>query len=299
MHVGNTIYWCNCMEGYCMIGVELKDVSFSYATAKRKALEGVSFKVEKGSLCAIVGANGSGKTTICNLVRGFAPHFYTGNITGQVLIHGDVVKEENLNMLGTQVGFIFQNPFVQISGSTDTVYEEVAFGLENLGVEVSQICKRVEESLRLTGIEHLRDNNPAELSGGQKQRVALCAILAMDPDIYVIDEPTSQLDPQGTEDIFRIIKLLKDQGKTIILVEHKIELIAEYADQIIVLDKGKLVYDGTPSEIFSLPDLISKGVSLPCYAQLGLEMRGRGFDISYIPIVKDEAIDLFKKEGGV
>ncbi len=282
-----------------MIAVELKDVSFSYATAKRNTLSGVSFKVQKGSLCAIVGANGSGKTTICNLIRGFAPHFYTGDVTGQVLIQGNAIKEENFNMLGTQIGFIFQNPFVQISGSTDTVYEEVAFGLENLGIEVNKIRKRVDEALLLTGIDHLKDNNPTELSGGQKQRVALCAILAMDPDIYVIDEPTSQLDPQGTEDIFRIIKLLKDQGKTIILVEHKIELIAEYADQIVVLNRGQLIYDGTPSEIFSLPDLMSRGVPLPCYAQLGLEMRHKGFDVPYIPIIKERAIELFQKEQDV
>ncbi len=282
-----------------MTAVELRNVSFTYTTAKKEALTQISFSVEKGSLCAIVGANGSGKTTVCNLIRGFAPHFYTGKFTGQVLINNKISKEEELGMLGTQVGFIFQNPFVQISGSKDTVFEEVAFGLENLGIEIDVIRQRVEKSLKLTGIEHLRENNPTELSGGQKQRVALCSILAMNPDIYVIDEPTSQLDPQGTEDIFKVIKFLKKQGKTIILVEHKIELIAEYADQIVVLDRGKIIHNGQASDIFSIPELPMQGVPLPCYAQLGIDMKNRGFHIANIPISKQDTIEILQKESYV
>lgn len=276
--------------------VELKNVSFKYATAKENTIRNASFKIEEGEFCALIGANGSGKTTICNLIRGFAPHFYTGDIEGELEIFGEKITEESLKMLSKEVGFVFQNPFVQISGSTETVFAEVAFGLENLGTPLDVINKRVNETLKLTGIDHLRDKNPTELSGGQKQRVALASILAMEPKIFVIDEPTSQLDPQGTEDIFEIIKLLKSQGKTIILVEHKIELVAEYADHIIVLDKGEVVMDGTSQEIFTDPKLLTHCVQLPCYANVGLMLQRNGIEVSMIPIRKSEAVNCFRKE---
>lgn len=276
--------------------VELKNVSFKYATAKENTIRNASFKIKEGEFCALIGANGSGKTTICNLIRGFAPHFYTGDIEGELEIFGEKITEESLKMLSKEVGFVFQNPFVQISGSTETVFAEVAFGLENLGTPLDVINKRVNETLKLTGIDYLRDKNPTELSGGQKQRVALASILAMEPKIFVIDEPTSQLDPQGTEDIFEIIKLLKSQGKTIILVEHKIELVAEYADHIIVLDKGEVVMDGTSQEIFTDPKLLTHCVQLPCYANVGLMLQRNGIEVPMIPIRKSEAVNCFRKE---
>lgn len=275
--------------------IEFKNVSFKYATAKEETIRNISFKIEEGEFCALIGANGSGKTTICNLIRGFAPNFYTGEFQGEVEIFGEKINEENLKMLSEKVGFVFQNPFVQISGSTETVYEEVAFGLENLGVSVETIHERVEKTLKLTGIDSLRDKNPLELSGGQKQRVALASILAMEPKIFVIDEPTSQLDPQGTEDIFKIIRLLKEQGKTIILVEHKIELVAEYAEHIMVLDKGEFVMDGSGKEIFTNTKLLEYCVPLPCYANIGLQLMRSGKDLKDIPIKRSEAIDCFRK----
>lgn len=276
--------------------VELKHVSFQYATAKEPTVKDVSFKIEEGEFCALIGANGAGKTTICNLIRGFAPYFYTGEQQGDIEIFGEKIDEDNLKMLSEQIGFVFQNPFVQISGSTETVYEEVAFGLENLGVPLDVIHERVNKTLALCGIEYLRDKNPTELSGGQKQRVALASILAMEPKIFVIDEPTSQLDPQGTEDIFEIIKLLKQQGKTIILVEHKMELVAEYADHILVMDKGELVMDGTSKEIFTSPKLLEHCVQLPCYANVGLQLTRAEKYHGDIPIRRNEAIKCFGKE---
>lgn len=278
------------------IAVELKDVSFKYATAKEETIKHVNIKIKKGEFCAIIGANGSGKTTLCNLIRGFAPNFYTGKLEGAVEIFGETISEESLKMLCEKVGFVFQNPFVQISGSTETVFEEVAFGLENLGVPIDIIKTRVNKILELTGIDHLREKNPTELSGGQKQRVALASILAMEPDIFVIDEPTSQLDPQGTEDIFEIIKLLKAQGKTIILVEHKIELVAEYAEHIVVLDKGEVVMDGTSKEIFSNPEVLNHCVQLPCYSNVGLQLKRNGVKLNDVPIKKEEALQILGKE---
>lgn len=265
-------------------------MSFTYATAKESSVRDIDLTIEQGELCALVGANGSGKTTVCNIIRGFIPRFHTGEMSGQVLINGEDIKETNLGLLALQIGFVFQNPFVQISGSKDTVFEEVAFGLENLGVDVDIIRSRVEETLELIGIQHLRDSNPFDLSGGQKQRVAFASILAMDPPIFVIDEPTSQLDPQGTEDIFEIIKLLKSKGKTILLVEHKMELIAEYADHVVVLDDGALVMSGTTSEVFGSPELASHRVAYPQYAEAALAVRESGVPLARIAVTREEAL---------
>ncbi|WP_025156069.1 energy-coupling factor ABC transporter ATP-binding protein [Leifsonia aquatica] len=277
-----------------MAAVELHDVTFTYATAETPAVSGVSLAVEPGELCALVGPNGAGKTTICNIVRGFIPKFHTGELAGSVRILGEDAADSDLGLLGLSIGFVFQNPFVQISGAKDTVFEEVAFGLENLGVEVGEIRRRVEETLRLISIEHLRDKNPVELSGGQKQRVAFASTLAMDPPIFVIDEPTSQLDPQGTEEIFRIIGLLKERGKTIILVEHKMELVAEHADRVVVLDGGRVVMSGTPSAVFSSPELARHRVAYPQYAGAGLALRDAGVPVGRIPVTRRQALDEFR-----
>ena len=273
-----------------MAAIELKGVSFTYATATAPTITDLSFSVREGELCALVGANGSGKTTVCNIVRGFIPRFHTGEISGSVLINGEDISDTNLGLLGLQIGFVFQNPFVQISGSKDTVYEEVAFGLENLGVDVATIHERVEETLDLINIQHLRDKNPVDLSGGQKQRVAFASTIAMDPPIFVIDEPTSQLDPQGTNEIFEIISLLKSRGKSIILVEHKMELIAEYADSVIVLNDGHLVMEGTSADIFSSPDLAQYGVAYPEFARAALALRKAGVALDHIPVTREDSV---------
>lgn len=273
--------------------VELQDVSFTYSTAESPAVTNITLALEAGELCALVGPNGAGKTTICNIIRGFIPKFHTGELEGTVHILGEDSAHADLGLLGQSIGFVFQNPFVQISGAKDTVFEEVAFGLENLGVEVAEIHRRVDEAIALTNIEHLREKNPFELSGGQKQRVAFASTLAMDPSIYVIDEPTSQLDPQGTEEIFEIIRMLKQRGKTIILVEHKMELVAEYADRVIVLGDGQIVLSGTPSEVFASPELAKHHVAAPQYATAGLALRDAGVEVSRVPVTRAQALDYF------
>ena len=231
------------------MGIEIKNFSYKYPLEDKNVLENLNLKIETGEFWAIVGKNGSGKTTFCNALRRFVPDFYKGEVTGKIVIDGKNLKDFNPKELVTKVGFVFQNPFTQISGVKDTVFEEIAYGLENLAVEKEKIIKRVNETLKLLEIEHLKDKNPQEMSGGQKQRVALASIIVMDPEILVIDEPTSQLDPKGTQDIFKIINIMAKKGKTIILVEHKLELIAEYAEKIVVLDEGKIVEVGTHEEL--------------------------------------------------
>lgn len=284
-----------------MYSVEVKNLTYQYPTDEKKILKDVSFKVKKGEFCSIVGANGSGKTTLCNAIRGFAPKFYKGTMEGQVLINGRDIAEEEIGDLATEIGFVFQNPFTQISGVADTVYDELAYGLENLGVDPEEIHQRVEKILKVTKTEEFRDRNPYQLSGGQQQRVALAAILVMEQDILVIDEPTSQLDPQSTNDVFDIIQVMKEMGKTIILVEHKMEEVAKYSDHIIVMDEGKIVLEGTPKEVFTSEECEKYRLRLPECTAIGKYLIKEGVCLPEIPITVEDAVEKIKtymnKEG--
>ena len=278
------------------MGIEIKNFSYKYPLEDKNVLENLNLKIEKGEFWAVIGKNGSGKTTLCNALRRFVPDFYKGEVTGEILVDGKNLKDFSPKELVAKIGFVFQNPFTQISGVKDTVFEEIAYGLENLAVEKEKIIKRVNETLKLLEIEHLKDKNPQEMSGGQKQRVALASIIVMDPEILVIDEPTSQLDPKGTQDIFKIINIMAKKGKTIILVEHKLELIAEYAEKIVVLDEGKIILSGKASEVLNNKSLLEKGIGMTQYSMLAYELEKAGkAKFEEIPITKEKTVELLKK----
>lgn len=278
-----------------MAVLELKDVTFKYQLAKETILENISLSIEKGEFVALVGRNGVGKTTLCSIMRGLIPTFHTGTMSGQVLLNGIDISDMSIGDLALHIGFVFQNPFVQVSGVKQTVFEEIAYGLENLGVERSEIIRRVDEMLVQLNIGHLKLKHPMQLSGGQSQRVALASVLVMDPGILIIDEPTSQLDPQGTEEVFETIRLLKERKKTIILVEHKVDWVAEYADRVIVINDKHIVKDASASEVFSDPMLLETGNNLPQVALLALRLKERGkTDIENIPTTLDEAYQQLK-----
>lgn len=208
--------------------ITLSNVSYTYPTLKEPVIKDINLSLEKGKLYALVGKNGSGKTTLCNIIRGFIPHFYHGKLVGDVIVNNQNIEDGNIGTLAPTVGYIFENPFNQMSGIKEIVYEELAYGLENLGVPRDEMIKRVKKIIELVGLEDLKDKHPMELSGGQQQRVAFASILIMETDIILIDEPTSQLDPRATESVFEIILHMKNEGKTIILVEHIMDLIAEF-----------------------------------------------------------------------
>ena len=278
------------------MGIEIKNFSYKYPLEDKNVLENLNLKIEKGEFWAVIGKNGSGKTTLCNALRRFVPDFYKGEVTGEIVVDGKNLKDFSPKELVAKIGFVFQNPFTQISGVKDTVFEEIAYGLENLAVEKEKIIKRVNETLKLLEIEHLKDKNPQEMSGGQKQRVALASIIVMDPEILVIDEPTSQLDPKGTQDIFKIINIMAKKGKTIILVEHKLELIAEYAEKIVVLDEGKIILSGKASEVLNNKSLLEKGIGMTQYSMLAYELeKARKIELEEIPITKEKTVELLKK----
>ena len=273
---------------------KLEDVSYKYPLEDREILKNINLDIKKGEFWAVIGKNGSGKTTLCNVLRRFVPDFYKGELKGRITLEGKELKDYSAKEIVQKVGFVFQNPFTQISGVKETVFEEIAFGLENLALDAEYIKKRVEETLKLLRIEELRDKNPYELSGGQGQKVALASIIAMDPDIMVIDEPTSQLDPKGTEEIFEIIDILKKEGKTIILVEHKLELIAEYAEKVMVLDEGEMILSGNTEDVLKNKILLEKEIGIPQYAALAYRLMDEGkVQFEEIPITKEKAVEVF------
>ena len=269
--------------------IELKKVSFKYELQEEKTIKNLDLYVKQGEFVGIIGKNGSGKTTLCNIIRGIIPDFVQGTITGSISIDNKNINDIERGEMAELVGFVFQNPFSQISGIKKTVFEEIAYGLENLGVPREEIRQRVTDVIKLLKIEDLQDKNPNELSGGQSQRVAIASIIVMNPKVLIFDEPTSQLDPLGTEEIFDILKLLKSQNKTIILVEHKIDLIAEYADRVVVMDDGEIIFNGETREVLSNDKIEKHNVSMPIVSKLAYKLNEEkpGFFKS-IPITLDE-----------
>ena len=269
--------------------IELKNVSFKYELQEEKTIKNLDLYVKQGEFVGIIGKNGSGKTTLCNIIRGIIPDFVQGTITGSISIDNKNINDIERGEMAELVGFVFQNPFSQISGIKKTVFEEIAYGLENLGVPREEIRQRVTDVIKLLKIEDLQDKNPNELSGGQSQRVAIASIIVMNPKVLIFDEPTSQLDPLGTEEIFDILKLLKSQNKTIILVEHKIDLIAEYADRVVVMDDGEIIFNGETHEVLSNDKIEQHNVSMPIVSELAYKLNEEkpGF-FKNIPITLDE-----------
>lgn len=247
--------------------IEVEHLKYRYPHTERLALDDVNFCAEKGDFIGILGANKAGKSTLCQALVGLVPNMFRGAYGGRVQIGDACAADTPVSELCRRVGLVFQNPFNQLSGAADTVFAETAFGLQNFGVPREEIFARVEESLRMMDMWDYRDRNPFDLSGGQVQRVAIAGILAMRPEVLVLDEPTSQLDPQGSEEVFRVVERLAKTGITIFMAEHKLEKLAAYCSRILLLDQGRqLAYD-TPQAVFSRDDLDALGVGMPIYTR--------------------------------
>lgn len=252
--------------------VQVKGLKYRYPETEKLALDDLSFTIEKGEFIGLVGRNKAGKSTLCYALAGLVPHFFGGAYGGKAIVNGLEVRAHEVEEIIVDVGLVFENPFSQMTGAKFTVFEEIAFGLENKGIERNEMITRIEESLDLLDIEDLKDKNPFSLSGGQMQRVAIASVIAMKPEVLVLDEPTSQLDPQGSEEVFRVVENLAKEGITIIMAEHKIEKVAEYSDRIILLDDGKLIDIDTPEKIFSRSDLSEQGVLAPAATRIAQEL---------------------------
>lgn len=276
--------------------ISLKNVSYRYPLEERLVIQNITCDFEQGKVYGLIGENESGKTTLCNIIRGFIPEIYRGELSGEIFLKKKPVSGYHSGELAKIIGYSFQNPFVQISGVKDTVFEEIAYGMENIGISREKMLQRVEELVKLFHLEKLVDKNPYELSGGQKQRVALASVIALNPEIIILDEPTSQLDPKSTEEVFEIISYLKNQGKTIILIEHKIDLIAEYCDEILLMNQGRIVMKGETKEVLQDPNVLQFGGQLPQVVLYFLERAKRGETINnQIPLTVKEASDMIKK----
>lgn len=274
--------------------IAVENLKYRYPHAKALALDGLNFTVEKGEFIGIVGENGAGKSTLSQALIGLVPQFYKGAYGGKVLIEGQPADTTPIAELCCKVGLVFQNPFNQLSGAKDNVYEEVAFGMQNLGVPREEMHRRVENALKMLDIWQFRDRNPFDLSGGQMQRVAIASILVMEPDIMVLDEPTSQLDPQGSEEVFRTVDKLARSGITILMIEQKIEKIAAYCDRILLLHQGHQVAYDSPQKIFSRPDLEELGVRAPAFTRICRALGATLPDGSY-PVTVEEAADRLQR----
>jgi energy-coupling factor transport system ATP-binding protein len=280
-----------------MAFVNLQNVTYKYPLTKTPALQNISLQVNEGEFIAVIGPNGAGKSTLCYTLAGFAPHFFKGEISGTVEVAGMQSSRSALSEWVLNVGLAFQNPFNQISGAKYTVFEEIAFGLENIGLPREEMRPRVEEALSLTGISDLADRSPYSLSGGQQQRVALTSILVMRPKLLVLDEPTSQMDPIGTREVFGVVRKMAEQGMTVVMVEHKVEWIAQFADRVVALKDGQVLLEGRPHEVLTSDVLAENGYGISRYTSTAREAQKRNLwpKEKGLPVTLEQAVEGFKK----
>ena len=251
-----------------------------------KVIDNITLHIEEGSFVAILGHNGSGKSTLAKNMNAIL--LPTG---GKMYVCDmDTADEDNLFDIRSQVGMVFQNPDNQLVATI--VEEDVAFALENLGVEPIEIRKRVDEALKAVGMYEYRTHSAHQLSGGQKQRVAVAGVIAMKPRCIVLDEPTAMLDPKGRREVLETIKRLNRENKiTVVLITHYMDEAAK-ADRIVVMDKGKLILDGAPREVFSNVELIRKiGLDVPQATELSYILQNNGYEISEKILNEDEIVN--------
>ena len=268
--------------------IKAERLTYTYPIGEKPAFKDVNLEINEGEFVILTGPSGCGKTTLCRCFNGLIPHFYGGKLEGKIYVCRMDVREHPTYEIAKHVGMVFQNPENQLFALS--VEKDVAFGLENLGVPRDEIRRRVDWALKIAGIYDLRNRAPYELSGGQQQRAAIASVLAMDPEVIVLDEPTSFLDPVGAEQIFEVIgRLNKDLGKTIVLVEHRLDLASKYANRVIIMHDGRIVLDGDPRKIFVSEETRLIGVGIPKATLLYKILKSRGVNLRETPLSSDEA----------
>ena len=275
--------------------IETKGLTYTYPGASRQSIADVSLKIDKGEFTLITGPSGCGKTTLCRCFNGLIPHFYQGEMKGEINVAGLNIAEHPIYELAKHVGLVFQNPENQLFALS--VEKDVAFGLENLGVPREEMREKVDWALQLTGIYDLRERAPYELSGGQQQRVAIASVLAMQPEVIVLDEPTSFLDPLSARKIFEVIHQLNENlDITVVLVEHRLDLTARYANHIVIMNEGKVALDGDPREILRSEETRLIGVGIPKATRLYQILQASGMKLSgTLPLSSEEMADILKE----
>jgi energy-coupling factor transporter ATP-binding protein EcfA2 len=258
-------------------GLVVEGASYRYAGASERSLQKVSLELAPGRVMGVAGANESGKSTLCLVVSGLAPAVIGGRLEGSVRIDGVETTAIPAHALAQNCGLLFQNAATQLSNTTKTVFEEVAFGPCNLGLPVPEVIERVWWALRAVGVEELAPRDPARLSGGQGQLVALASVLALRPRYLILDEPTSELDPAGTALVAdALARVARETGAGILLVEHKTDVLARIADEVLVLADGSVALSGSAATVLADPRLGELGVEPPARVRLAREVRDAG-----------------------
>ncbi|HEY5574363.1 MAG TPA: ATP-binding cassette domain-containing protein [Anaerolineales bacterium] len=278
--------------------IHVEEVTYVYPGARLPALRDISLDIPEGQFYAVVGPNQAGKSTLAYAMAGYIPHFYRGRLEGKVTVAGLDTRATPLHELVLTAGLIFQNPFNQISGTKFTVREEIAFGLENLGMPRGEMRTRVDETMELVGINHLADRSPLALSGGEMQRVAIASILAMKPKVLILDEPTSQLDPIGSREVFSAVRsLISSEKMTVVMIEHKLEWVAVFADYVIAMVDGQILANGSPSSVLTLDTLQMAGAGQTRYTRAARRARDLGSwpDQHELPVTLEEAEEAFRR----
>ncbi|MCS7098056.1 MAG: energy-coupling factor ABC transporter ATP-binding protein [Candidatus Methanomethyliaceae archaeon] len=247
--------------------VEIRNLTYRYPGSTKPSLYNINLSVDEGEFFLITGPSGCGKTTLCKCLNGLIPNSYGGDFDGEVIVDGLSTKNHPVYIIAQRVGLVFQDPENELFCTS--VEKEIAFGLENLGLPREEIRKRIEETIAMMGISHLRDRAPYELSGGEQQKVAIAALLAMKPKILVLDEPTANLDPFSSKSVLDLLSRLKGEfGMTIILVEHRLEIVAKMADRCAILNNGSIALIGKPEEVLYSDEAEAIGIGIPKVVRL-------------------------------
>src|SRR5437899_4078079 len=276
--------------------LEARNLGFQYEGAEARALRGVNFGVERGEFVLLTGPSGCGKTTLCRCLNGLIPNFHPGEMSGELLVDGVSVAADSTSEVSRKVGYVFQNPENQLFALT--VEKDVAFGPENLGLTREEIRGRVDWAMEAAGTVALKDLAPYELSGGQQQRVALAGVLAMKPSVIVLDEPTSFLDPRTAEEIMGAVDdLRRENGITVIVVEHRLDLVGRYAERIVVMDHGRIVADGKVEDVLDaeLDRLSGLGIGLPKVSLLWSLLKRDGLVSERLPTHVESAVKMLSE----
>ncbi|PNV77116.1 MAG: energy-coupling factor ABC transporter ATP-binding protein [Thermoproteota archaeon] len=273
--------------------IRIEDVTFTYAGRTKPAVRNINLSINRGEFILVVGASGSGKSTLLRLLNGLIPHFYEGEFKGRVLVDGVDTRETTVSKLSRRIGMVFQNPDNQII--TLQVKRELVFGLENIGMDRDEMEMRIRKILGEIHMERIEDKYTDELSGGEKQLLAIAATLAMEPEIIVLDEPTSELDTANAMRIAGILRKIHEKGKGIVVSEHRLDLFIPLADRIVIMDGGVIVADGPVTDIVKEVDFRKHKINEPVAVRIYREITRRGIKIEKIPLGTREVIEFLKE----
>ena len=275
--------------------IKFNDFSFKYSSSKTNILENINLSIKSNEITVLAGPTGCGKSTLLRSIVGLIPNMYDGEYSGEVIVDGIRIKDAEIKEIAKRVGFVFQNPENQIF--MFSVERDIAFGLENLGIKQEIIKERIKKIMETLNITHLAEKAPHELSDGQKQRTALAGVLAMEPKILILDEPTSLLDPKTASEFMELMnKLCRENGISIIIVEHRLDLVLKYADRLIILSNGKIVSNDKPENVFNYKKLIIPELGIPFSTKIYRELAKAHVEFSKPVTCADDMINEVRKK---